>query len=170
MQINSRSLDNFCLSFSHSLMGFAGLKKQLQVPLCSTWIQKCTHTQTHLYNHHMCVWVCIAGGDCHSRRLLMAAIARRKFSNRISTENLQLSKIYSLLRGVVYVTMQWGLWSCTRWGTEIEMSSLASELYNRSTYLGNGNGQKSDVKISLISFCMFFHYGISKTAISINRI
>lgn len=50
------------------------------------------------------------------------------------------------------------------------MSSLASELYNRSTYLGNGNGQKSDVKISLISFCMFFHYGISKTAFSINRI
>lgn len=36
------------------------------------------------------------------------------------------------------------------------MSSLASELYNRSTYSGNGNGQKSDVKISLISFCIFF--------------
>lgn len=121
------------LSLSLPLGGIAGLKKQLQVPLCSTWIQKCTHSYTHTYNLHtyVCICVCvgsgIAGGDCHSRRLLMAAIARRKFSNRISTENLQLSKIYSLLRGVVYVTMQWGLWCCTRSGTEIEMSSLASE-------------------------------------------
>lgn len=167
MQINSRSLDNFCLSFSHSLMGFAGLKKTTASATLQYVDPKMhSHTDTLIPPSYVCVCVSvgsgIAGGDCHSRRLLMAAIARRKFSNRISTENLQLSKIYSLLRGVVYVTMQWGLWSCTRCGTEIEMSSLASELYNRSTYLGNGNGQKSDVKISLISF-FIFHYGISWT-------
>lgn len=111
MQINSRSLDNFCLYLSLSLVGIAGLKKTTASATLQYVDPKMhSHTDTLIPQSYVCVGVCvgsgIAGGDCHSRRLLMAAIARRKFSNRISTENLQLSKIYSLLRGVVYVTMQ----------------------------------------------------------------
>lgn len=101
-----RQLLSLFLSLSH---GIRGLKKTTASATLQYVDPKMhSHTDTLIQPSYVCVSVGsgIAGGDCHSRRLLMAAIARRKFSNRISTENLQLSKIYSLLRGVVYVTMQ----------------------------------------------------------------